>query len=407
MAEFSWEATGKNGEVKRGTMVAEDEGIVRTKLRGQQLQVVKMQKKPANIALKMDFQFGTGVTGVDVVTFTRLLATMIDAGMPIVQCLDILGSQTENKHFGKIVKDIRTTVEGGSTFSAALRRHPKVFDNLYTNLVQAGEEGGKLNEVLTRLAEHREKAMKTARKVKGAMVYPSIVLVIFLGVLAVLLGWVVPSFESTFKEMDPKGDGLPWLTQQVANVSRAFVSNFGWIVLFIVVSIVSFVLFYRTPAGKKKCHAWFLKAPVFGDLIRKVAVARFTRTMSTMLTAGVPILDSLEIVSRTVGNVIIEEAILHTRAKVSEGRNIAEPLTESGVFPPMVVQMIGVGEQTGTLDVMLKKIADFYEEEVDTAVDAMTSLIEPAMMVGIGGTVGVVLIAMYLPIFGMAGKFKA
>ncbi len=401
MAEFAYEARARTGEVRKGVMEAESEEAVNTRLRQQQLHPTKVKKK----AKALSFQIGTGVGMTDLVTFTRLFATMIDAGLPIVQCLDILANQTDNKYFSVILKDIKASVEGGSTFSDSLRRHPKVFDALYTNLVQAGEVGGILDTILNRLAVYIEKNMKLLRQIKGAMVYPSVVLVVFIIVLSILLGFVIPAFEGMFKEFGSKAE-LPVLTQWVVIVSKLFVGNFHWFVLSGIVSSVSVVYIYKTPKGKKFFHRMMLKAPVMGPVLRKIAVARFTRTLGTLLASGVPILDALDIVARTAGNVIIEEAILYSRQKISEGKNMAEPLLSTNVFPPMVVQMVGVGEQTGALDTMLNKIADFYEEEVDVAVGALTSLIEPAMMVGIGGTVGVVLIAMYLPIFSLAGNIK-
>jgi type IV pilus assembly protein PilC len=331
---------------------------------------------------------------------------MIDAGLPIVQCLDILQGQTDNKNFGVVLRDVKASVEQGATFSDSLRRHPKVFDQLYVNLVQAGEVGGILDTILNRLAVYIEKAMKLSRQVKGAMVYPSIVIVVFFGVLSVLLLFVIPGFENMFKDFGAK-DELPALTRMVMVISRAFVGNLIW--LFLAVSGIVFGVgyAYRTPRGKKIIHKMLLNMPVIGPVLRKIAVARFTRTLGTLLASGVPILDALEIVAKTAGNVIVEEAIMYSRQKIAEGKNMAQPLAETNVFPPMVVQMVAVGEQTGALDTMLNKIADFYEEEVDVAVSAMTSLIEPVLMVGIGGTVGVVLIAMYLPIFSIAGKIKA
>ena len=402
MAEFVWEARARTGELRKGTMEADDEAGVTARLRGQQLMPTKIKKK----ASAMSFQIGTGVDLKDIVTFTRLFATMIDAGLPIVQCLDILCNQTDNKHFGVILRDVKANVEQGATFSDSLRRHPKIFDNLYVNLVQAGEVGGILDTILQRLATYNEKAIKLRRQVRGAMVYPSAVVLIFMGVMGVLLGWVIPSFKTIFKDLGSKDD-LPWLTELVIKVSETFVGYFPFVFLGMIASAVGLVYIYRTPGGKKFFHTVQLKAPVLGPVFRKIAVARFTRTLGTLLASGVPILDALEIVARTSGNVVVEEAIMYARQKISEGKNMAGPLMETNVFPPMVVQMVGVGEQTGALDAMLGKIADFYEEEVDVAVAAMTSLIEPAMMVGIGSTVGVVLIAMYLPIFSIAGKIKA
>lgn len=402
MAEFTWEARARTGETKKGLMEAETEDAVNARLRQQQLTPTRVKKKTKGFS----FQFGSGVGGKDLVTFTRLFATMIDAGLPIVQCLDILCGQTENKIFAGVLRDVKASIETGSTFSDALRRHPKVFDDLYCNLVQAGEAGGILDTILNRLAQYYEKNMKLIRQVRGAMVYPSVVLFVFMAVLGILLGFVIPSFKNIFKDLGSKDD-LPGLTQMVIAVSEAFVGHIGWIFLILIGIAVGLSYTYKLPKGKKAIHRLMLNVPVMGPVMRKIAVARFTRTLGTLLTSGVPIMDAMEIVARTAGNVIVEEAIMYTRAKIAEGKNMAEPLTQTGVFPQMVVQMVGVGEQTGALDAMLSKIADFYEDEVDVAVGAMTSLIEPIMMVGIGGTVGVVLIAMYLPIFSIAGKIKA
>jgi type IV pilus assembly protein PilC len=402
MAEFVWEARARTGEVRKGAMEAESEDAVNQRLRAQQLQPTKVKKKAREIA----FQIGTGVSSKDIVTFTRLFATMIDAGLPIVQCLDILQGQTENVLFGNILRDVKSSVEQGATFSDSLRRHPKVFDHLYVNLVQAGEVGGILDTILNRLAVYIEKNMKLKRQVRGAMMYPAIVICVFFGVLSILLIFVIPGFEKMFKDFGAK-DELPVLTQIVMAISRGFVGNVLWVFLGLIGFSVGASYVYKNPRGKRRIHKIMLTLPVMGPVLRKIAVARFTRTLGTLLGSGVPILDALEIVAKTAGNIAVEEAILYARIKISEGKNMAGPLLETGVFPPMVVQMVGVGEQTGALDTMLNKIADFYEDEVDVAVSSMTSLIEPVMMVGVGGTVGVVLIAMYLPIFSIAGKIKA
>jgi len=402
MAEFVWEARSRAGELRKGTMEADDQDAVFTRLRAQQLNPVKVKKKAGAI----NFKIGTGVSGKDIVTFTRLFATMIDAGLPIVQCLDILQGQTDNKSFAVVLRDVKSNVEQGSTFSDSLRKHPKVFDPLYTNLVQAGEVGGILDTILQRLATYYEKSMKLKRQVRGAMVYPSVVLFVFIAVLFILLGWVIPSFKTIFKDLG-SSDELPALTQLIITVSEVFVGYLPLVILGLIAIVVFVVVTYSRPRSKRIYHMIFLKMPILGNVLRKIAVARFTRTLGTLLASGVPILDAMDIVAKTAGNIIIEEGIQFTRARVAEGKNMAPPLMETGVFPPMVVQMVGVGEQTGALDAMLNKIADFYEEEVDVAVASLTSLIEPAMMVSIGGTVGVVLIGMYLPIFSLAGKIKA
>lgn len=401
MAEFVWEARGRAGDLRRGTMEAEDESVVNTRLRAQQLMPTKVKKK----SVALNISFGSGVSAKDLLTFTRLFATMIDAGLPIVQCLEILQGQTDNKRFAVVLTDIKASVEQGMTFSDSLRRHPKVFDQLYVNLVQAGEVGGILDTILNRLAQYNEKAVKLARQVKGALVYPSVVFIIFVVLIVGLLGFVVPQFKNIFKDLG-SDDELPWLTQKVVAVSEGFTSHFFLIVLATAGIVFGWTFAYSRTPFKRAAHRVFLRLPVIGDVLQKIAVARFTRTLGTLLTSGVPILDALDIVAKTAGNLIIMDAIYFCKQKVSEGQNISVPLLEAKVFPPMVVQMVGVGEQTGALDQMLTKIADFYEDEVDVAVSALTSLIEPVMMVGIGGTVGVVLISMYLPIFSIAGKIK-
>lgn len=402
MAEFAWEARARTGEVRKGVMEADNELTVQNRLRQQQLNPVKVKKK----AKEINIVIGSGVDPKELVQFTRQFATMIDAGLPLVQCLDILGNQTPNKIFAAALKDIKNTVEGGSTFSDALRKHPKIFDELYVNLVQAGELGGILDTILNRLAVYIEKRVKLMRQVKGALTYPIAVMVIAAGVMTVLMVYVIPAFENMFKDFGSK-EGLPKITQIVIDLSKGFVGNIHWIFLTVVATIGSVTYIYRTPKGKRFFHRLMLSLPIFGPLFQKIAVARFTRTLGTLLSSGVPIMDALDVVAKTAGNVIVEEAILHVRAKIAEGKNMVEPLMEKKVFPSMVVQMLGVGEQTGALDTMLSKIADFYEEEVDVAVAALTSLLEPIMMVLIGGMVGTVLVAMYLPIFSIAGKIKA
>ncbi len=403
MAEFTWEARTRTGDVRKGTMEADSAATVNGRLRTQQLIPIKIRRN----FTALSFTFGSGVGQKDLVTFTRLFATMVDAGLPIIQCLDILQAQGDNAQFSKVLRDVKSAVEQGATLSDALRRHPKVFDSLFVNLVQAGEAGGILDTILDRLAIYIEKAAKLKRQLKGALVYPISILVVFSLVLSVLLGFVIPAFEKMFADFGAK-DELPELTKMVIAVSNAFIGNLVYIVPAIaLIAIGLFQAYKRSLPFKRFCHGLLLRVPVVGNVLRKIAVARFTRTFGTLLGAGVPILDALDIVARTAGNIVIEEAILYTRAKISEGKNLAGPLLETKVFPPMVVEMVGVGEQTGALDAMLNKIADFYEEEVDAAVTALTTLIEPVMMVGIGGTVGVVLIAMYLPIFGLAGKIKA
>jgi type IV pilus assembly protein PilC len=403
MAEFVWEARGRSGDIRKGTMDAENEAAVQQRLRAQQLNPVKVKKKGgidwANL------QIGTGIEPKDLVKFIRQFATMIDAGLPLVQCLDILANQEPNKFFQTSLRDIKSTVEQGATFSDALRRHPKIFDELFVNLVQAGEVGGILDTILNRLAVYIEKRVKLGRQVRGALSYPIAVILIMIIVMVVLMTFVIPAFEGMFAEFGAK-DALPALTKLVIAISKGFV---GYLPLIIPAGIGLVVLggyLYRKPRGKRIVHRLILKLPIMGPVLQKISVARFTRTLGTLLGSGVPILDALDIVAKTAGNMIVEEGLLYARLKISEGKNMAEPLGEINVFPGMVVQMVAVGEQTGALDTMLNKIADFYEEEVDVAVASLTSLIEPILMVVVGSMVGVVLIAMYLPIFSLAGNIK-
>ncbi len=399
MPIFNWKARTRQGALKKGEMEAGNEAAVMAQLRAQSLLPMVVKQKPKDISEYLTF-LKEKINTKAMVIFTRQFATMIDAGLPLVQCLDILGSQQENKTFKAIILQIKSDVEQGSTFADALRKHPKPFDALYVNLVQAGEIGGILDTILNRLAVYLEKADALARKVKGAMVYPVTVLVVAIGVIVMMLIKIIPTFEKMFSDF---GGTLPGPTQIVVNISH-FMQD--WIVVFLVCITAVLMAFFqarkRSLGFRRKTDGIALKMPVFGPLLRKVAVARFTRTLGTMLASGVPILDGLDIVAKTAGNVVVEEALYDVKAAISEGRTIAEPLAESGVFPGMVVQMIAVGEETGAMEAMLSKIADFYDDEVDAAVDALTAMLEPAMMVGLGGTVGGMLIAMYLPIFKIA-----
>jgi type IV pilus assembly protein PilC len=402
MAEWVYEARTRAGEVQTGIIEAESKEAVQSRLRARQLNPVKIKKKSRQLKLS----YGTGVTPKELVVFTRQFATMIDAGLPLVQCLDILSSRGENKALNAILKDVKDHVEQGGTFSDGLARHPKLFDELFVNLIRAGEMGGILDTILTRLAGYIEKRVKLARQVRGAMVYPTAIFLVAMIVVVVMLAWVIPSFKGMFAEFGGE-DSLPALTQIVISASEGFLSNVHWILLGAGAFAFGIAWVYRQPAGKHFFHRTLLVLPILGPVMRKISVARFTRTLGTLLSAGVPILDALDVVKKSAGNVVVEGAIQQTSNKIREGRTMAEPLMETNVFPPMVVQMIGVGEQTGALDTMLNKIADFYEDEVDVAVAALTSLLEPLMMVFIGGIVGVILIAMYLPIFSIAGKVNA
>jgi type IV pilus assembly protein PilC len=399
MPEFVWRARSTAGNVIKGEMSEVNEAVVLTKLRKMNYTDIKVKKKPKDLFENISF-FQPKVTTKDVVIFTRQFATMIDAGLPLVQCLEILASQQENRTFKKVLTNVKNTVEGGSTFAEALKDHPKVFDELFVNLVHAGETGGILDTILRRLASFMEKAEALKRKVKGAMVYPAVVITIAMAVVTILLLFVIPVFASMF---EGAGQKLPGPTLFVMNLSEFMQKYFLYIFICIGILIFLFRKFYQTKKGRIVVDRLLLRAPVFGVLLRKVAVARFCSTLGTMISSGVPILDALEITAKTAGNVIIEAAIMNTRSAIAEGRTIAEPLMETGVFPGMVVRMIAVGEATGALDAMLAKIAEFYDEEVDAAVEALTQLMEPIMIVFLGGVCGGMVIAMYLPVFSMAG----
>jgi type IV pilus assembly protein PilC len=399
MPAYVWKGVNRKGQKKKGEMDAENENFVRLTLRRQGVEPSSIKLKPKDVFENVKL-FQPKVTEKDIVVMTRQFATMIDAGLPLVQCLDILYSQQDNRTFKRILKQIKDDVEEGSTFADALKKHPAVFDELFVNLVAAGEIGGILDVILNRLANYIEKAAKLKKKVKGAMVYPLVVMIIAVCVVAVILIFVIPVFQQMFADF---GRALPAPTQFVVNVSNFVKSYIVYIVVFVALCIFAFRRFYRTERGRTVVDDLVLKAPVFGVLIRKVAVAKFTRTLGTMISSGVPILDSLDIVAATAGNKTIEAALRETRMSISEGRTIAEPLADSDVFPAMVVQMISVGEATGALDTMLTKIADFYDDEVDAAVEALTAMLEPFMMVFLGGTIGGLVVSMYLPIFQMAG----
>ncbi len=398
MPVFLWAGTTKKNELKKGEIEAADELAARTLLRRQGFKSIDVRKQPKDLMEYLPFLAG-GVKEKDVVVFCRIFSTMINAGLPLIQCLDLLAQQEKNKAFAKIIRSVKENIEGGTSLTDALKKYPKVFDELFVNLIAAGEAGGILDVVLGRLSNYLEKAMKLKRKVKSAMTYPIAVLVISVAVVALLLIKVIPVFQKMFEGM---GGELPGPTAMIVAMSE-FAQTYWWVIFsVIVVLVIAFNRFYKTEKGRWMMDSALLKAPVFGPVFKKVAVAKFSRTMATMMSSGVPILEGLNIVSKTSGNVVVENALMKTRQSISEGQSIAEPLSETGIFPSMVVQMIAVGEATGALDSMLNKIADFYDDEVDTAVDAMTSLLEPAMMVFLGGIVGGMIIAMYLPIFKMA-----
>jgi type IV pilus assembly protein PilC len=398
MPVYTWVAETKKGRKLKGELEAADERIALSQLKRRNLTVKKLKPKPKDIFENVSW-LQPKVSSKDIVVFTRQFSTMIDAGLPLVQGLTILADQSENKTFKTILKEITKDVEGGSTLAEAMKKHPKVFDELFVNLVAAGEVGGILDTILRRLADYIEKAEKLKKRIKGAMTYPLVVVAIAIIVIAVILIFVIPVFEDMFKGF---GAALPAPTQLVVNMSRFIKGNFHFIIIGLAIIIVALKQYRNSKQGRKSTDSLLLKVPIFGELLRKVAVARFTRTLGTMIQSGVPILDSLEIVAKTSGNVILEEIIYEVRGSIAEGQTIAEPLSETDIFPGMVVQMISVGEATGALDTMLGKIADFYDDEVDAAVEALTSMLEPLLMLFLGGSIGGLVIAMYLPIFQMA-----
>lgn len=399
MPVFVWEGRVKGDQVRKGEMEAATEKDVHSNLTRQGITPTKVKKKPKDLFENIAF-LKPRVKQEDIIIFCRQFSTMIDAGLPIIQCLDILYSQQENITFKKMLREIKESVESGQTLAEALKKYPDQFDNLFVNMVAAGESGGILDVILRRLSAYMEKAAKLKRQVKGAMTYPTVTLGIAILVVAVILVFVIPVFEEMFADF---GKALPIPTQVVVNASRFVKAKILYIVVACILFFIAFRRFYKTEKGRALIDDLMIKLPVIGILIRKVAVARFTRTMGTMLASGVAILEALDIVAKTAGNKTIETAIYKVRSGIAEGRTIADPLAESKVFPPMVVSMIAVGESTGAIDAMMEKIADFYEEEVDQAVENLTALIEPFMLVFLGVTIGGLVVSMYLPIFQMAG----
>jgi type IV pilus assembly protein PilC len=399
MPVYQWVGKNRNSEVKKGELEAASQDAANAQLVRQRITPTKIKEKPKDLFANVSF-LQPRVKEHDIILFARQFSTMIDAGLPIIQCLDILYSQQANVTFKKMLKDIKESVEGGATLAEALKKFPKQFDSLFVNMIAAGEAGGILDAILRRLAAYMEKAARLKSQVKGAMTYPIVTLLIAIVVLAVILVFVIPVFQEMFADF---GGELPVPTKIVVAMSEAVKSKIIYILIGVFLFVFAFKRFYKTEKGHDIVDDLLLKLPVFGQLLRKVAVSKFTRTMGTMLASGVAILEALDIVAKTAGNRSVEKAIYNVRSGIAEGRTMADPLQESGVFPPMVCQMIGVGESTGALDAMLEKIADFYDEEVDQAVDNLTSLIEPFMLVFLGVTIGGLVVAMYLPIFKMAG----
>ncbi len=400
MSTFAYVGRTRQGAVKKGELSAKTREEAVDQLRKQNVVVTSLEEKSGKG--KFSLKLGSGLTDKDLVVFTRQFGTMINAGLPLIQCLDILSTQSENKVLRETVGEVKNSVEAGSTFSDALKKHPKVFDELYVNMIHAGEVGGLLDTILTRLAKHIEKAMKLKGQIKSAMVYPTAIIGVAVIVISVLMVWVIPIFAKMFAEMSQGKMGLPGPTQLVIDISNFFQSFWYLMLGGFIGGIFGIKKYYGTTHGRIVIDRLMLKTPVVGDLIRKASVAKFTRTLGTLITSGVPLLEGLSICAKTSGNKVIEEALMNARISISGGKTISEPLAKSQVFPKMVTHMIAVGESTGALDAMLGKIADFYEDEVDQAVAALTSLLEPMMMVVLGTVIGFIVIAMYLPIFTMA-----
>ena len=401
MAIFQWSGKTSRGIIESGEMTAATKEEVIALLGRKNIIPTIITEKQKKVRI---LRPRARIKDKDIVVFTRQFATMINAGLPLVQALEILSIQVENKNFGKIIAQVKTDVESGLTYADALKKHPRVFSELYVNMVAAGETGGVLDTILNRLAAYIEKSMKLKRQVKGALVYPVVVSTIAVLVIAVIMVFVVPTFAKMFTQL---GGILPLPTRIVINISN-FLAGIGGLMVFglIVAIIVAIIQFRRTEKGKKITDTILLKLPIFGVLINKVAVAKFTRTLGTLVSSGVPILDGLEITAKTSGNKVIEYAVMDVRKAVVAGKTLAEPIAKAGIFPPMVTHMIAVGESTGALDSMLSKIAEFYDEEVDAAVANLTAMMEPMLMVFLGGAVGFIVIAMYLPIFKLITLIK-
>ncbi|MEW6049925.1 MAG: type II secretion system F family protein [Candidatus Zixiibacteriota bacterium] len=397
MPVFEYKGKTLAGAAVQGSMKANNRAELERVLRQNRILVTSISKRAAELNIK----FGTGIKKIEISRFTRQFATMIGAGLPMVQCLEILASQSENKEMSKVVTQVKDSVQGGATLSESMARHPKVFDQLYVNMVEAGEVGGALDAILVRLAVYREKADKLVRKVKGAMMYPSVIVVVATGVTIAMLTFIVPVFAKMFQGV---GSELPAPTQIVLNISNFLKANSMYLLLGVIGLVGVGAYWKRTPSGALTFDKILLRMPVLGNLVRKSSIARFTRTLSTLLASGVSILEALEITAKTSGNIVVANAINKSVLAIAEGDTITGPLKETGVFPPMVIQMIGVGEKTGGLDDMLNKIADFYDEEVNDAVAALTSIIEPIIIVIMGIVIGGILIAMYLPMFDIIGK---
>jgi len=402
MVMFVWEGRTAQGRMVKGdNLEAPSLEAALARLREQRIRPIPNRVREKGKGLERQISipgFGEKVTTKDLSLATRQLATMIDAGLPIVQCLDILAQQSESKLLRNTITTIRKDVEGGCTLADALRKHPKVFDDLYVNMVEAGEAGGILNTILNRIALFIEKANRLKKKVKGAMIYPCAIVFVAVVVVAVLMIWVIPVFAELYGSM---GKALPMPTQVCINISNWFVAYWYLLLGGAIGVVMAISMYYKTPHGRMNIDRLLLRMPIIGDLLRKVAVARFSQNMALLLSSGVPILDGLAITGKTAGNKVVEKAIMESRVSISQGKTVAEPLRDSKIFPPLVCSMVAVGESTGGLDAMLKKVAELYEEEVDDAVNNLTAMMEPMIMVVLGVVLGGLVIAMYLPIFQM------
>ncbi len=398
MARFEWKGKTKSGENQRGVLVAKSRDEAMSLLKQRSIKVSSIREEGKSFKLP---SIGGGVSAKDVSIFTRQFSVMIDAGLPLIQCLELLGGQQKNKNFSAMIQAVRGDVESGSTLSDAMRKHPKAFDTLYVNMIAAGEAGGILDQILERLSEYIEKAVRLKAQVKSALVYPAIVMLVAGVVVFIILYFVIPTFASMFAN---SGSELPAMTQVTISASK-FVENYAiFIVIFMMLFSWAINRYYNTYHGRRVLDKILLKVPVLGVLLQKIAIARFCRTLGTLINAGVPILDGIEITARTSGNAIIEDSLMGVKKEIEEGKTIAEPLGKLSLFPQMVVSMISVGESTGALDIMLNKIADFYEDEVDVAVAALMSMLEPLLIVSLGTVIGYIVISLYLPIFQMANN---
>jgi type IV pilus assembly protein PilC len=405
MPTYVFKGRNRVGEMIVGERSADSREVLRQLLRREQVVLTSVKEKGREIAVPKLGGRSKKVKAKDLSIFTRQFSVMIDAGLPLVQCLEILAQQQESKSFQQVLTQVRQDVEEGATLAAAMARHPKVFDQLFVNMIEAGEAGGILDLILQRLSTYIEKIVKLRRDVISAMIYPAAVIVIAVAVITVIMIFVIPSFQSIFVGLLGPGEQLPLPTRIVVNISEFIAGIGGLIILLALVATgIGLRFYYRTPRGRRMLDGLMLKIPIVGSILRKIAVARFSRTLSTLLSSGVPILQSLDITARTAGNVILEDAISKIRVGVERGESVVEPLKASDVFPNMVAQMVGIGEQTGALDAMLGKIADFYEQEVDSAIASLLTLIEPVMIGFLGVTIGGIVIAMYLPLFTLIGK---